>query len=73
VDGAKPSERRRVAIEHRDDPAMRRHVGEQFLDMRTRVNEAALARALCRCPAGVETIGRGDGEQTLSLNDLASA
>ena len=46
VDGAKPSARRRVAIEHRDDPAMRRHDGEQLLDMRTRVNEAALARAV---------------------------
>src|SRR5213076_2221253 len=31
--------------------------------MRTGVNEAALAR-VCRSPTCVETVGRGDGEQT---------
>jgi hypothetical protein len=28
VDGAKPRQRRRMAIEHRDDAAMRWHIGQ---------------------------------------------
>ena len=44
-------------------PQLRRQVGEQPLDMRAGVDEAALAGALRRGPAGVEPVGRGDGEQ----------
>ena len=63
VDRAEPGERRRMAVEHGDDAAMRRHVGQQPLDMRAGMHEAALARALRRGPAGVEPVGRGHGEQ----------
>ena len=62
-DRAEPGQRRRVAVEHGDDAAMRRHVGEQPLDMRARMHQAALARALRRGPAGIEPVGRGDREQ----------
>src|SRR5882672_12259812 len=54
VHGAEPGERRRMAVEHRDDSAMARHAGEQPLDMRARMREAALAGALRRGPAGIE-------------------
>src|SRR3974377_334859 len=40
-DRAKPGERRRMAIEHADDAAMRRHVGEQALQMRGGGHQAA--------------------------------
>jgi hypothetical protein len=46
VDGAEPRQRRRMAVEHRDDPAIGRHVREQFLDMQAGVNEAALLGGL---------------------------
>ena len=36
---------------------------KQPLDVRARMDEAALAGALRRGPAGVEAVGRGDGEQ----------
>ncbi len=52
-----------MAVEHRDDAAVRRQIGEQPLDVRAGMDEAALARALRRGPAGVEPVGRGDGEQ----------
>src|SRR5262249_39668054 len=45
-DGAEPGERRRMTVEHGDDAAMRRHVVEQPLHMRARMDEAALARPL---------------------------
>src|SRR3974377_225216 len=62
-DRAKPGERRRMAIEHADDAAMRRHVGEQALNMRAGVHEAALACPLRGGPAGIEPVGGGYGEQ----------
>ena len=52
-----------MAVEHRDEAAVRRHVREQPLDVAAGVDEAALARPLRRRPAGVEPVGRGDGEQ----------
>jgi hypothetical protein len=52
-----------MAVEHRDEAAMGRHVGQQALDMAAGVDEPALAGALRRRPAGVEAVGRGDGEQ----------
>ena len=44
-------------------PQLPRHAGQQPFDVRARVDQAALARAQCRGPAGVEPVGRGDGEQ----------
>ena len=52
-----------MAVEHGDDAAVRRQIGEQPLDVAAGVDEAALARPLRRRPAGVEPVGRGDGEQ----------
>ena len=52
----KPCERCGMAVEHGYDTAMRWNIGEQTLDMRTRMDEAALARALRRGPARIETI-----------------
>ena len=63
VTRAEPGERRRMAVEHRDEAAMGRHVAEQPLDMAAGVDEAALAGPLRRRPAGVEPVGGGDGEQ----------
>jgi hypothetical protein len=63
ADRADPGKGRRVAIEHRHDAAMGRQIGEQALDMRTRMHKPALARSLRRGPAGVETVRRGDGEE----------
>ncbi len=63
VHGTEPGERCGMAVEHGNNAAVGRRVGEQFLDMRAGVNEAALARALRRSPAGVETVGRGDGKE----------
>ena len=57
VDRAEPGQRRRMAVEHRDDAAIGGQAGEQPLDVRAGVNEAALPRAQCRRPAGVEPIG----------------
>ena len=53
-----------MAVEHADDAAVGGHVGKQPLDVRARMNEAALAGALRRGPAGVEAVGGGDGEQS---------
>src|SRR5262245_40340401 len=63
VHSAEPGERRRVAVEHGDHSAMGRQVGEEPLDMRAGVDEAALAGALRRGPAGIESVRRGDGEE----------
>src|SRR5436309_745077 len=62
VDAAEPGERRRVAVQHRDDAAIARELAEQALDMAGRLVVAALARPLGRLPAGIEPVGRGDGE-----------
>src|SRR4029079_3492914 len=62
-DRAEPGQCRRMSIEHADDAAMRRYGGTQALDVRSRVHEAALARALRRGPARVEAIGRCDRQQ----------
>src|SRR5580704_15989694 len=63
VDGAEPSQSRRMTVEHADDAAMARQAGEQPLDVGAGVNQAALARPACRGPAGVETVGRSDSKQ----------
>ena len=63
VHSAEPGQRRRMPVDDCHDPAMGRHVGQQLFDMRSGVDEAALSRPLCRGPAGVEPVGRGDGEQ----------
>src|SRR5665213_2769852 len=42
-DGAEPGKRRRMAVDHSDDAAMRRHIGKQTLDMRARMHQPALA------------------------------
>src|SRR4029079_14007486 len=53
---AEPCQCCRVSVEHADDSALRRHIGEQALDVRTRMNKAPFAGALSSGPAGVETI-----------------
>src|SRR5580692_5620605 len=63
VDGAEPGQSRRMAVEHADDAAMAWQAGEQALDMRAGVNQAALARAAGRGPAGIETIRRRDRQE----------
>src|SRR4029079_16972754 len=63
VYGAEPGECCGMTIEHRHDAAMGRYVGQKFLDMRAGMNEAALARALRRGPAGVKPIRRRHGEK----------
>src|SRR5262249_35400062 len=62
-DCAEPGKRRRMSIEYRDDAAMRWHVGEQALNMRARVHQAALTGPLRGSPACIESVGRGDREQ----------
>ena len=52
-----------MAVEHADNAAMRRHVGEQAFDMRARMNKAAFAGALRGGPAGIKPVGRRDREQ----------
>ena len=44
-------------------PQCARQAGEQPLDMRAGMDQAALARAARRGPAGIEPVGRGDGEK----------
>ena len=61
--GPEPGERCRMPIEHRDDAAMGRHLGEEPLDVAAGVNEPALARAARGGPAGIEAVGGSDGEQ----------
>src|SRR5580700_9193058 len=53
VDCAQPRQSRRMAVKHADDAAMPRQAGEQALDMRTGVNQTALARPARRGPAGI--------------------
>ena len=62
-DGAKPCQGRRMAVEHGDNAAMRRHVAKQPLDMRACVHQTALTRSLGSGPAGVEPVGGSDREQ----------
>ena len=63
ADRSEPGQGRRMAVEHGDNAAMGRQLGEQPLDVRAGVNEAALARAHRRSPARVEPVRRGHGEQ----------
>src|SRR5580693_6035498 len=63
MDGAEPGQGRRMTVQHADDAAMPGQAGEQPLDMRTGVNQAALARPACRGPAGIETVRRRDGQE----------
>src|SRR6478736_2128208 len=56
-------ERCRMPVEHGDDAAMGRHVRKQALDMRARVHETALSRALRCGPAGVEPVSRCNGKE----------
>ena len=60
---AEPRECRRVSVEYGDQAAIGRHITEQPLDMRTRMDKAALARALSRGPPCVEPVGGGYCEQ----------
>src|ERR1044071_2255605 len=53
-DRAKPAERRRMRVADRHDAAMRRHIGKEALDVRARVHQPALARALRGGPARSE-------------------
>ena len=62
-DCADPGEGGRMAVDRGDHAAVRRHVCEQPLDVRARMHEAALARALRRSPAGIEPVGRRDREE----------
>jgi hypothetical protein len=57
VDGSKPCERRRVSIDHAHESAMRGYVGEQTLDVASRMDKAVLARPLRRRPAGIQPVG----------------
>ena len=52
-----------MAVEDRDQRAVRRQVAEQALDMAPCMDEAALAGAARGGPAGVQAIGRGHGEE----------
>ena len=63
VDGAEPGECRWMAVEHGDDPAIAGEIGQKSLNVGAGVNQAALAGAQRRGPAGVETVRRGDCEQ----------
>src|SRR5437588_2121652 len=63
ADGAEPRQGCRMAVQHGDDAAMRRHLVEQPLYVRAGVHEAAFTRALGRAPSGIEPVGRGDGEE----------
>ncbi|NMA99650.1 MAG: hypothetical protein GX970_16360 [Phyllobacteriaceae bacterium] len=56
VDGAKPAERCRMTIDHRNETAMGWDVSQQTLDMARRMDESALARALRRGPPRIETV-----------------
>src|SRR6202035_3383272 len=62
MDGAEPGQGRRMTVQHADDAAMPRQVGEQPLNMRAGVNQTALARPARRGPAGIETVRRRDGQ-----------
>src|SRR5580692_1975042 len=63
MDGAEPGQGRRMTVEHADDAAMPRHVGEQPLDVGAGVNQTALARPARRGPAGIEAVRRRDGQK----------
>jgi hypothetical protein len=52
-DRAEPGEAGRVAVGDGDDAAMMRNAAEEPLDMADRVDEAALAGARRRRPAGI--------------------
>ena len=60
---AEPTERRRMAVDDGDEAAMRRQRLEQPFDMRTGMDEPALARPARRRPAGIEAVGRCDREE----------
>src|SRR6185503_2824806 len=62
-DRAEPGQCRRMSVKNADNSAMRRHVGEQTLDVWTRVHEPAFACTLRCGPAGVEAIGGRDRQQ----------
>src|SRR5262249_45164254 len=59
--GAQPREGCRMPVEHRDDAAVRRYLGEEPLDVGTGMHEPALARPARGGPAGVEAVGGGYG------------
>ena len=52
-----------MAVYHRDQPAVRRHLLKQALDVTDRVIRTAFARLLSGRRTGVETIGRCNREQ----------
>src|SRR5215213_11421593 len=63
MDRAEPAERRRMRVAYSDNAAMRSQVRHQPLDMRARMHEPALARALRGGPPRVQPIRRCYGEQ----------
>ena len=56
VDGAQPGERCWMTVDYRDEPAMRRDVRQQPLDMRARMDEPAFSRPLCCGPGSIEPV-----------------
>ena len=52
-----------MSVDDRQERAVRRHIGEQALDVASRMDEAVLACPLCGRPAGIQPVGRSDGEQ----------
>src|SRR5580704_135721 len=63
MNGAEPRQSRRMTVQHADDAAMPRQVGEQPLDMAAGMNQTAFARPARRSPAGIETVRRRDGQE----------
>src|SRR5690606_31811339 len=61
--GAEPGEGSWMAIEHRHDPAMRWHSGQEPLDMAARIAETGLARPLRSRPACMQPVGGGYRQQ----------
>jgi hypothetical protein len=59
---AEPGQRRRVAVDDRDNSAWRGSSPSSVSMWLRRLRVAAGARALCRGPAGVQPVRRGDGQ-----------
>ena len=60
---AEPAERRRMAVDHRDQAGIRRQGAEQALDRGAGTRIAGPASLLGGVPAGVQPVRRGDREQ----------
>ncbi len=62
IDAADPGKRRRVAVDHGDQPAVARQRRKKPLNVAHGVDDTALPRPLGRLPPGIQPIGGGDGE-----------